>query len=158
MGDGDGPVVEDRLQYDTNVDDLDPRLWPRVLERLLDAGADDAWITPIIMKKGRPAHTLSALCRGEVAAAVRRAIFTETSTIGLRETPIKRYALDRSIDRIEVHGHPIDVKTARLDGDIVNRSVEWEHVAEAADALGMSAKDVLALAIARAGRDTTPLD
>ena len=68
-----------------NVDDLDPRLWPAVLGRLLDAGAADAWLTPILMKKGRPAHTLSVLTDDEHADAVRRVVFTESSTIGLRE-------------------------------------------------------------------------
>ena len=68
-----------------NVDDLDPRLWPAVLGRLLDAGADDAWLIPIVMKKGRPAHTLCVLTDDEHADAVRRIVFTESSTIGLRE-------------------------------------------------------------------------
>ena len=70
---------------ETNVDDLDPRLWPPILQRLLDAGASDAWLTPILMKKGRPAHTLSVLVARERAAEVREVIFAETSAIGLRQ-------------------------------------------------------------------------
>ena len=147
--------VEERLQYDTNVDDLDPRLWPRVIERLLAAGADDAWVTPILMKKGRPAFTLSALCDRNRADDVRATIFAETSTIGLRESVVRRYALDREETTVEGGGRTIGVKVASVDGGEVNRSVEWDDVVAAADALGMSAKQVLAAATAAAQADAT---
>src|SRR5690606_35202317 len=73
-----GPVV---LEH--NVDDVDPRLWPRVLKALLDAGASDAWLSPILMKKGRPAHTLHVRVRPERLAPVRAVVFRETSTLGV---------------------------------------------------------------------------
>lgn len=142
--------VESAIQYDTNIDDLDPRVWPRVIDLLLAAGAHDAWVTPMVMKKGRPAFTLSALCSEADAEAIRRVIFTETSTIGLRETPVRKFVLPRAEDQVEVGGEAVRIKTALLDGHPVNRSVEWDDVAAAADALGLSAKDVLAAAIAAA--------
>jgi uncharacterized protein (TIGR00299 family) protein len=66
------------IVIEANVDDLDPRAWPVVLDALLAAGADDAWLTPILMKKGRPAHQVSALCSQPAAAAVRATLFRET--------------------------------------------------------------------------------
>ncbi len=140
--------VESAIQYDANVDDLDPRLWPRVIDQLLDAGAHDAWVTPILMKKGRPAFTLSALCSDVDAAEVRRVIFTETSTIGLRETHLRKYVLPREKRAVDVSGESVGIKSAFLDGQTINRSVEWDDVVAAADALGWSAKDVLAAATA----------
>jgi uncharacterized protein (TIGR00299 family) protein len=85
------PVV-----LETNVDDLDPRLWPGVLDTLFAAGASDAWLTPIFMKKGRPAHMLSALCRPNAMPAVQAAVFAATSSIGLRIVPVGKVALDRT--------------------------------------------------------------
>ena len=144
-----GPVdAGGPLLLEANVDDLDPRLWPDVLERLLAAGASDAWLTPILMKKGRPAHTVHVLCGADRAAAVRAEVFTRTSTIGLREIRVGKTALDRELGAVEVAGHRIATKTARLDGRVVNVSVEFEDVRRAADALGLPIKDVLRAATA----------
>jgi uncharacterized protein (DUF111 family) len=138
------------LLIETNVDDLDPRLWPGAIAALLDAGASDAWLTPILMKKGRPAHTLSVLVRAGLADAVRREIFRHTTSIGLREQPVGKRALDRELVQVEVAGHRIDVKLARLDGELLNLQPEYEHVAAAARALGRPEKDVLQDAVAAA--------
>jgi pyridinium-3,5-bisthiocarboxylic acid mononucleotide nickel chelatase len=136
------------LVIETNVDDLDPRLWPGVLSTLLEAGASDAWLTPILMKKGRPAHTLHALVSAERADAVRRAIFRHTSTIGVREVRIGKSALDREMRTVQVDGHDIAVKLARLDDEVVNAQPEYEDVARVASVTGRTVKDVLAAAVA----------
>ena len=133
---------------ETNVDDLDPRLWPAVLATHREAGASDAWLTPILMKKGRPAHTLHALVSAERADAVRRAVFRHTSTIGVREVPVGKSALDREMRSVAVDGHPVAVKLARLDGALVNTQPEYEDVARVAGLTGRPAKDVLAAAVA----------
>ena len=80
---------------EANVDDLDPRLRSDLLERLLGAGASDAWLTPILMTRGRVAHTLHVLCTEDRTVAVRAAIFSGTSTVGLRELRVGRTVLDR---------------------------------------------------------------
>ncbi|MCU1622313.1 MAG: hypothetical protein JWL79_1158 [Frankiales bacterium] len=128
---------------ETNVDDLDPRLWPHVLELLLADGAQDAWLTPILMKKGRPAHTLSVLCDAQDTDRLRTRVFRETSTIGLRETILGKHALERTESTAYVDGQPIRVKTAWLDGRPVNANPEWADIVAAAAALGRPAKQLL---------------
>jgi pyridinium-3,5-bisthiocarboxylic acid mononucleotide nickel chelatase len=138
------------VQIDANVDDLDPRVWPTAIAAALDGGAFDAWVTPIVMKKGRPAHTFSVLCGPDRVVAMRRLIFTHTSTIGMREHGVTRHMLDRRTASVDVGGQTIRVKLALLDGAIVNRSVEWDDVVGAAVQLGRSTNDVLAAATAAA--------
>src|SRR6266508_1829589 len=134
--------------YETNVDDLDPRIWPAVLATLLEAGASDAWLTPILMKKGRPAYTLSVLTTPSHADAVRRVVFAETSAIGLRETPIVKHAAAREFRTVEVDGRPISVKIATYDGHVVNVQPEYDDVVAAAVELDRPVKAVLAAAVA----------
>jgi hypothetical protein len=145
-----GQAGEAAMVIEANVDDLDPRIWPSVLSQLLDAGADDAWLTPIVMKKGRPAHTLSVLCSEQAAEALRRIIFTETSTIGLRERSVGKRALERATTTVHVDGVPIRVKTAILNGRVVNAIPEYDDVAAAAAHLGRPVKAILAAATAAA--------
>ena len=133
---------------ETNVDDLDPRLWPLVLSQLLAVGASDAWLTPILMKKGRPAYTLSVLCPTNLAATVREMVFRETSSIGLRQHTVDKHALERTESALDIDGHRVRVKTSWLAGRPVTSNPEWEDVLAAATALGRPAKDVLAQAVA----------
>jgi len=142
----------DWLLLEANVDDLDPRLWPGVLTRLLDAGAGDAWLTPILMKKGRAAHTISVLVAQRLAEAAARVLFTESSTIGIRTTRVGKRALERDWVTVDVGGHAVRVKIARLDGRVVNAVPEYDDVAAAAFALDRPVKTVLATANAAAAR------
>ena len=139
------PVV-----LESNIDDLDPRLWPAVLDALFEAGASDAWLTPIVMKKGRPAHTLSALCAPDAVSAVQAAVFRTTSTIGLRIVPVAKTALERISSSVEVLGGRVGVKVAVHDGRVVNVSVEYEDVAALARATGLPVKEALRAATAAA--------
>jgi uncharacterized protein (TIGR00299 family) protein len=138
---------------EANVDDLDPRLWPEVLDGLLRAGAADAWLTPILMKKGRPAHTVSALTSANAAAAIRTVLFRTSSTLGVRTTRVSKDTLQRHWVDVDVDGQRIRVKFATMDGAVVNASPEWEDVATAARILERPAKLVMAAAVAAAHRD-----
>ncbi len=145
-----GAATEARDVVDVmaNVDDLDPRLWPGVLDRLLEAGALDAWLVPIHMKKGRPAFTVHAL----VTAATHDAVVTEllegTSTLGVREVPCSRVVLDRTWRTVDVLGHPLTVKVASRQGRIVHAAAEFGSLAEVARAIGARENEVAAQAVA----------
>ncbi len=142
--------TEAALMIETNIDDLDPRLWPAVISRLLAAGASDAWLTPVAMKKGRPAHTLHALVPGDRAEAVRALVFTETTAIGVREYPVAKRPLDRHEATVELAGRSVRIKLATYRGAIVNAQPEYEDVAAVADETGQPVKAVLAQAVAAA--------
>lgn len=145
------PGSSDATVIEANVDDLDPRLWPTVIETLMAAGASDAWLTPIQMKKGRPALTVSVLCDDDSVAALREVLFRQTSTIGVREYPVSKRALDREMVRVDLtDGVSVAVKLARLDGAVVNAAPEYDEVLAAATALGLPVKAVLAQAAALA--------
>jgi uncharacterized protein (TIGR00299 family) protein len=150
LGNQDGTPAAGPVVLETNVDDLDPRLWPGVLDALFAAGASDAWLTPIVMKKGRPAHMLSALCRPDAVGDVQAAVFATTSTIGMRIVPVGKTALERVASSVEVLGGTVGVKLAVSGGRVVNVSVEFEDVAALARARGLPVKEALRAATAAA--------
>jgi pyridinium-3,5-bisthiocarboxylic acid mononucleotide nickel chelatase len=147
--------VETLVQLEANVDDLDPRAWPVVIDALLAVGARDAWLTPVLMKKGRPAHVVGVLAEPGAAAAVRRVLLRETTTLGVREGVVTRHALARAFRTVDVDGQPVAVKLGLdRDGRVVNAMPEWEDVARAAAALDRPVKLVLAHALGLAARLT----
>jgi pyridinium-3,5-bisthiocarboxylic acid mononucleotide nickel chelatase len=125
------------LLVESNVDDLSPELVPDAVEALLSAGALDAWSTPIVMKRGRPALTMSALCDPAKVEGVRRAFFEATSSLGVRVTEVARRELERRIIEIDLaEGGPrIRVKVAFLNGHAISAKPEHADVAEAAGKL-----------------------
>jgi len=144
------PAGAGGVVLETNVDDLDPRVWPSVLDALFAAGASDAWLTPILMKKGRAAHTLSVLSPPDAVADVQAAVFATTSTIGLRVLPVGKVALERASTSVDVLGGRVGVKLAVSDGRVVNVSVEYEDVAALAREVGVPVKEALRAATAAA--------
>ncbi len=135
---------------ETNVDDLDPRLWPTVLSALLATGAADAWLVPILMKKGRPAHTLCVLTADAERAALREAIFALTSTLGVRETPVSRVGLARGWRAVALPGGEVRIKVGLRAGRIVQATAEFEDAAALARARRVPVRQVLDEATAAA--------
>lgn len=110
---GDIPDIaqdERLLQLDTNIDDMNPELFPYVLERLLGAGARDAWLTPVLMKKGRPAHVLSVLADEGHREELLGIMYAETTTTGIRIKPLTRRILPREQQSAETRFGQVMVK------------------------------------------------
>ena len=147
----DGSQVMSVLE--TNVDDMDPRVWPTVLALLLDAGAADAWLVPIVMKKGRPAHTLAVLTSTDNRDLLRGLIFELTSTIGVREVAVSRVALGRTWVPVLVAGDRVRIKVAHRGGEVVHATPEFDDAAEIAAARSVPVRRVLEEAIAAAQRE-----
>lgn len=142
------------VELRANVDDLDPRVWPAVIDACLAAGAVDAWLVPILMKKGRPAHTLHALAPVEASRDVADVILTHTSTLGVRQSPVARQVLDRTFTTLDVGGEPLTVKVASRDGVVVHAAAEFDSLAKVAERLGRPQAEVAqraAAAIVAAG-------
>ncbi len=140
-------------QIDANVDDMSSELCAPALEAIFAAGAADAWWTPIQMKKGRPALTLSALATLDKRAAVIAAMMRETTTIGVRYAQLERTTLERSLIDVTTRFGVISMKIARDGNLVVNAAPEYEACAKAAREHGVPVKAVYAAALAAFDRE-----
>jgi pyridinium-3,5-bisthiocarboxylic acid mononucleotide nickel chelatase len=126
---------------EANVDDATGETLAHTVAELLAAGAHDAWVTPIVMKKGRPAHTVSALADVALAAQVAATLTAETGSLGVRGVPLERWPTSRRDDTVEVAGFPIRVKVS--PGRI---KVEHDDAARVARRAGLPLREVLSQA------------
>jgi hypothetical protein len=129
-------------QIESTIDDLDPRIWPDLLERLRAAGAADAWVSPALMRKGRPGQVLTVLAEPDRVDLLCRLVFEHTTTLGVRVFPVERRSLHR--DQIEVAFGPATVRVKRgyLAGTLVTVQPEYADVLAAAEQTGVPVKEV----------------
>lgn len=130
----------DYLVAEANIDDLNPQFYSYVLDKLLDLGVRDAWVTPIIMKKGRPANQLSILLERRQLDAVSALLFTETTTIGFRYYPAERMEADRISAEVATTWGMVRVKVSSLRGRVTNVQPEYEDCKKLADKSGVPLK------------------
>ena len=132
---------------EANLDDLSPQIVAAALDSVLEAGAVDAWVAPVTMKKGRPAHLFGALVPEAARAAVEAVMFKQTSTLGVRATRVERRVLDRELVDVDTAYGKVRVKIGRLAGAVVNVAPEFEDCLQAAERHGVPLKEVLAAAL-----------
>ncbi len=136
---------------EANVDDATGEQLAHAVASLLDAGAHDAWLTPIVMKKGRPAFVVSALADPALARQVGDVLAAETGSFGIRGTTFDRWPLDRRETQVEVEGYPVRIKVGA--GRV---KVEHDDAVRVARRLGRSLRDVRSMA-EFAARESTEL-
>jgi uncharacterized protein (DUF111 family) len=135
---------------EANIDDMSPDLFENAFDRLFRAGAVDVFVTPILMKKGRPAHKLSALVERAKAEAVIAALFRETTSIGCRLTAVEKRALDRLSVDVATPWGTVPVKVASYGGEVVGRRPEHDACARLAREAGVPLRAVIDAALAAA--------
>ena len=116
----------------------------------MQAGARDAWLTPILMKKGRPGHQLSALCQPDAADRVEREIFLHSSTLGVRRYEVRRAGLARTQRTVTTPWGEVRVKLGYLDGELINRAPEFEDCRALAREAQVAVQQVYQAALAAA--------
>ncbi len=133
-----------------NIDDMSGEVWPYVQEKLMAAGALDAWITPIIMKKGRPAQMLSVLMHPQDLPVLEKIILTETTTLGMRYYDVARHCSERSFIEVALLQGSVKVKFSQAGGRILNIAPEFEDCRKLAEASKMPLKKIMQMAAAAA--------
>ncbi|MCX7781508.1 MAG: nickel pincer cofactor biosynthesis protein LarC [Negativicutes bacterium] len=140
------------LLVEANIDDFNPQNYEYVMNKLFQAGALDVWLTPIIMKKGRPGIQLSALIPGdgECLQRIGGIIIRETTTLGVRSYPAQRLVAERKFVQIELPWGKINVKFGKYAGEVCNIAPEYEDCRMLAEQHGIPLKAVQQAAMAEA--------
>ncbi len=107
--------IDDSYIIETNIDDMNPEFYPFVIEKLLNAGAHDAYLIPVIMKKGRPGIVLSTLCESNKIDELLKIIYNETTTLGVRLIKIDRRKLNRDYEIIQTKFGQMKVKVVKSE-------------------------------------------
>jgi uncharacterized protein (DUF111 family) len=129
------------MVLEANVDDVTGETLAHAVEVILGRGALDCWLTPIVMKKGRPAHQVSVLCDPALAAQLAADLRSETGSLGVRAHGVTRWASTRTIAEVRVEGMSVRVKVS--PGRV---KAEHDDAARAAARLGRPLIEVVSLA------------
>ncbi len=143
LGEGEHLVL-----LECNLDDCSPQILGAVVEMAMARGGLDAWIVPIVMKKGRPGHQLSILASEERRQSLLELLVEETTTLGIRESAVERTALKRHFEALDTPWGAVRIKIGEWKGRIVTAMPEFEDCRAIAAGAKVSIKDVHAAALA----------
>jgi len=131
------------IVIETNIDDLNPQVYDYLIGKLMEQGAQDAYLTPIIMKKGRPAVLLSVLADTAKTDVLVDTIFRETTSIGVRIRDTGRKKLDREIREIETVFGRVRIKVSRRGNEVLSATPEYEDCRKIAEMKNVALKTVI---------------
>jgi len=134
----------EELLLETNIDDMNPQFFEPLSERLFAAGALDVWLTPITMKKGRPATVVSAIVPAERRDEVERALFVESTTIGVRATPVSRTRAPRRFETVTTRWGDVRLKLRGWDGRVIGAMPEYDDCLRLSRASGAPVREIWA--------------
>lgn len=144
----DATTADGLIELACNLDDTTPQVLARALEVALEAGALDAWITPVTMKKGRPGMILGVLTRARSREKLVEVLFRETPTLGVRFHEVRRDELSRRFEAVRTRWGEVSMKIGSLGDEILNVAPEWDDCAELARRHGVAARVVREEALA----------
>jgi hypothetical protein len=150
LGESSDATTRPMLLIETNIDDMTGEMLAYVQEKLLTAGAADAWFTPVQMKKGRPAVMLSVICAEPDEEKIARLLLRETSTLGVRVRPVHRWEAEREVLEFESSLGPAAIKVKRLPGEPPRAAPEFEACRRLAEATGLPLAEVYRIVQAEA--------
>ena len=138
-----GSNKDELYVLESNIDDMSPQFYEHVIRQIMASGANDAWITPIIMKKSRPANTLSVLLKGELLDTITQVILRETTAIGVRYYPVERKIAERTFKQVALaSGHKVNIKYSYYNGELINAMPEYDDCLKVASELNIPLKQV----------------
>lgn len=127
------PAAAPICVVETTIDDMNPELTALLIPAMIEAGARDAFITPVIAKKGRSAQCLTVLCDMDKTALIMRAIFAHSGTLGIRVREERRWTLERKIRCVATPWGTVDVKIGLFEGEVHSVAPEFESCRRAAE-------------------------
>ncbi|MCK9276050.1 MAG: nickel pincer cofactor biosynthesis protein LarC [Syntrophales bacterium] len=133
---------EEAVFIECNIDDMNPEFYEYIMNSLLQAGAYDVYLTPVIMKKSRPAVTVSVLCRPGLAPKVEEFILSETTSLGLRKYNLSRITLHRDITECETRFGKVKIKSSYLGNRKIKTKPEYEDCRRLAEEKKVSLREI----------------
>jgi hypothetical protein len=146
----DSNATETITVIEANIDDMNPEHFPVLIEDVLNAGAKDAFITPIMGKKGRPAHLVTVLTKSESTQPVIDTLIKGSSTLGVRIRQEERVCLDREWKTVSTPWGDVKIKVGSYEGAVQNIAPEHDDCVTVSRKAGVSVKDVYQAALAAA--------